>query len=101
MITEKLKITGGNNFTYDFNDFKRLDVLLKDLCFNKTTIDDAEMKQDEFNAELIALSNYTPKVQIYIVKRKNLLYNAKNFSEGRKKIIEGFKNGILLLNHDD
>ena len=65
------------------------------------TIYDAEMKQDEFNAKLAGLSNYTPRTQEYIQERKTLLDNAKNFYEERKKIIEGFKNGIFLLNHDD
>ena len=63
-------------------------------------IDYAEMKQDEFNAKLTDLSNYTPKVQKSIQAKKNL-DNAKSFYKGREKIIDGFKNEILLLNHDD
>ena len=65
------------------------------------TIDDAEMKQDEFNFILSSLSNYTPKSQKYIEGKNNLLDNAKNFYKGRKKIIESFKNGIFLLKSDD
>ena len=65
------------------------------------TIDDVEMKQDEFNSILGVLSNYTPKSQKYIEAENNLLDNVKNFCEGREKIIEGFKNGIFPLNNDD
>ena len=56
------------------------------------TIDDAEMKQDEFNSILSSLSNYAPKSQKYIGAKNNLLDNAKNFYKERKKIIEGSKN---------
>ena len=65
------------------------------------TIDDAETKQDEFDSKLVALRYYTPKVEKYIEAKNKILDNAKNFYEGREKIIKGFKNGILLLNHDD
>ena len=61
------------------------------------TIDDAEMKQDEFNSILDALKNYSPKAQKYIEAKNNLLNNAKNFYEGREKIIKGFKDGIFPL----
>ena len=44
---KKLKITGGNKITYEFSDFKALDVLLKD--FRSKKIDEAEMKQGKFN----------------------------------------------------
>ena len=43
------------------------------------TIDDAEHIQDEFNAMLGVLSNYTPKVQKYTEANNKLLDNAKNF----------------------
>ena len=59
------------------------------------------MKQDEFNSIFVALSNYAPKSQKYTEAKNKLLDNAKNFYEGRKKIIEGFKNGIFPLNSDD
>ena len=64
-------------------------------------IDDAEHIQDKFNSMLRALSNYTPKAQKYIEAKNKLLDNAKNFYEWRGKIIEGFKNRIFPLKHDD
>ena len=59
------------------------------------------MKQNEFNSILSVLSNYTPKIQKYIEAKNKLLDNAKHFYEGRKKIIEGFKNGIFPLKCDE
>ena len=47
------------------------------------------------------MSNYTPKTQKYIESKNKLLNNAKNFSEMREKIIEGFRAPIFLLNYDD
>ena len=75
--------------------------LFRDLYLKRMTIDDAEMKHDEFNLMLGVLINYAPKNQKYIDAKKNLLDNVKNFYEGRQKIIEGFKNGIFLLKSDD
>ena len=65
------------------------------------TVDNAEHIQDEFDAILNVLSNYTPKSQKYIEAKNKLLDNTKNFYEGREKIIEGFKDRIFPLNHDD
>ena len=65
------------------------------------TIDEAEIKQDEFNSILGVLSNYTPKAQKYIETKNKLLDNAKNFYEGREKNIDGFKNRIFPLKFDD
>ena len=65
------------------------------------TIDEAGIKQDEFNSVIGVLSDYTPKAQKYIEAKNKLLENAKNFYEGREKIIEGFKNGIFPLKSDD
>ena len=65
------------------------------------TVDNAEMKQDEFNSMLRVLSNYAPKNQKYVEAKNKFLDNAKTFYEGRKKIIEGFKNGIFPLKFDD
>ena len=65
------------------------------------TIDRAEIKQDEFNSTLAVLSNYAPKSKKYIEAKNSLLNNAKNFYEGREKIIKGFKDGIFPLKSDD
>ena len=64
-------------------------------------INDAEHIQDGFDAMLSVFSDYTPRDEKYIEAENKLLDNAKNFSKGREKIIEGFKNGIFPLNYDD
>ena len=64
-------------------------------------INDAEIKQDEFNSMLGALNNYSPRVQKHNEAKNSQLNNAKNFYEGRKKVFEGFKERIFPLKSDD
>ena len=66
---KKLKIADGNSITYDFIDFKILNGLSKNLYFKKMLIDDAEMKQNEFDAKLNALSGYSPKIKNILRQR--------------------------------
>ena len=65
------------------------------------TINDAEIRQNKFNSIRDALNYYYPKDKKYIEARKSLTNNAKNFYEGREKIIEGFREGIFPLKSDD
>ena len=83
----KLKITGGNKVTYDFSDYKTFKEFFRDLYYKKMTIDDAELKQDEFNAVLGVLSKYTPRDQKYNEAKNKLLNNATNFLGGEKKLL--------------
>ena len=96
----KLIIRGGNNATYNFSNYKTFKELFRDLYFKIMTINDAEMKQNEFNSIIDALNNYFSRTQKYIEAKNSLLNNAKNFYKGREKIIEGFKQGIFLLKSD-
>ena len=70
---------------------KHLESYFETFITKKITIDDAKIKQDEFDSILDVLSNYTPKTQKYIDARSKLLDNAKNFYEGRKKILKFLK----------
>ena len=96
----KLIIRGGNNVTYNFNNYKSFKELFRHLYDKTMTINHAEMKQNEFNSIVYALYNYLPKAQKYIEAKNSLLNNAKNFYKGREKVIEGFKEGIFLLKSD-
>ena len=58
-------------------------------------INEAEKKQDEFDAEINALITYSPRDQKYIKANNKLLGNVRTFYKWREKIIEGFKNGIF------
>ena len=60
-------------------------------------IDDVERKQDEIRGVMGALKRYTPRDNKYVEAKNKLLNNAKNFYEGREKIIEGFKNRVFPL----
>ena len=64
-------------------------------------INKAERKQEEFSVVLNVLSGYSPRAQKYIEAKNKLLDNANNFYKGRQKIIEGFKNKIFPIYHDD
>ena len=97
----KLIIRGGNNVTYDFSNYKTFKELYRDLYYKKMTINDAEMKQNEFSSIVNTLNNYLPKTQKYIEAKNTLLNNVKNFYDGRKKIIEGFEKGIFLFTSND
>ena len=63
--------------------------------------DDVERKQDEIRGVMGALKHYTPRDNKYVEAKNKLLNNAKNFYEGREKIIEGFKNEIFPLYHNE
>ena len=97
----KLKIIVGNKVEYDFSDFKAFNKLFRDLYYKNMIINDAEMKQNEFNSKLDALNNYSRKAQKYIEAKNSLINNAKNFYEGREKIIKGFKEKIFPIKFDD
>ena len=62
------------------------------------TINDAEMRPNEFNSIVVTLNNYISKAQKYIKAKNSLLNNVKN--KGREKSIKGFKEGIFLLKSD-
>ena len=71
--------------------------MIRDLYYRKTTIDEAKRIQEEFDVVINALKNYAPRDNKYVEAKNKLLNNAKNFYEGREKIIEGFKNKIFSL----
>ena len=62
------------------------------------TINDAEMRPNEFNSIVVALNNYISKAQKYIEAKNSLLNNVKN--KVREKSIKGFKKRIFLLKSD-
>ena len=96
----KLEIKSGNNVDYDFSDYKTFKELFKGLYYKKITIDEAQGEQDEFNAIIDVLEDYTPRNNKHIEAKNKLLNNVKKFYEGREKIIEGFKNRIFPFNYD-
>ena len=65
------------------------------------TINDAEMKQNEFDSIVDALNKYSPKVPKYAEAKNSQLNNAKNFYKGREKIIKSFKEKIFRIKSDD
>ena len=98
--SRKLKITGGHNIIYDFGDYKTSKQFFRDLYYRNMTIDEAERKQDKFDAKFGVLEIYVAKKKDTEAKKK-LLNNAKNFCKSREKNIKDFKNGLFPLNYDD
>ena len=81
----KLKITRGNNVTYDLSGYKTFKKLFRDIYYGTFEINKAEQKQDEFNVELNTLSEYAPRDQKYIQAKNDTLNNAKKFYKGGRK----------------
>ena len=63
---KKLKTRGDNNVDYDFSDYKAFKQLFRDPYYRIIAIDDAEIKQDEFDRMLHHLNKCTPKNLKYI-----------------------------------
>ena len=99
--SRKLNVTDGNKTMYDFSDYKTFKELFRDVYYRNMTIDEAERKQDKFDGVLTALSTFSAKRKEYIEAKNKLLNNAEKISNGREKVIEGFKNEIFLLNYDE
>ena len=87
----KLKITGDNNTTYDFSDYKTFKELFRDLYYRNMTINKAERKQEEFDGVIGVLSAYSTKREEYVEAKNKLLNNAKNFTTGEKELLRGLK----------
>ena len=98
---KKLKFAGGNNIEYDFSNYKTFNDFFNDIRCRRMTTDQAEIRQNNFNNDLILLNDYSPKSSKYKEAKNNLLNNAKKFYDGRQKNIEGFKNGLFPLKSDD
>ena len=61
-----MKFTGCNNVTCDFSDNKTFKGLFRDIHYRNMLINEAELKQDEFNVVLSTLSRYSPRDEKYI-----------------------------------
>ena len=88
---------GGNKNVYGLDSFKTFEKLVKDIRNENITVDEAEIKQNKFAEKLDELRAYTAREYKCIDLKKSVFKNAKNFSDGWEKIVNGFKNGILPL----
>ena len=71
------------------------------MYYEAMKINKSKRKQEEFSAVLSVLGEYAPTDQKYIQAKNRLLENAKSFYKEKEKIIEGFKNKIFPIYHDD
>ena len=79
---------------------KHLKNYLEIFITKKTTIDEVERKQDEFNGMIRILENYIPSNNKFVEAKNKLLNNAKKFYEETKKITERFKNKVFPFYYD-
>ena len=94
---DKLFFMGGHKKAYFLKNFRTLEKLLKDIYNGDMTIDEAEIKQNEFTEELDKLKTYPARESKYIDLKENVFKNANNFYEGWKENFYRFKNEILSL----
>ena len=80
---------------------KHLMSYLEIFITKKMIINDAEMRQNEFNSIVDALNNYIPRIQKYDEAKNSLLNNAKTFYEGRKKLLKALKKEYFRQISDD
>ena len=80
---------------------KHLMSYLEIFITKKMIINDAEMRQNEFNSIVDALNNYIPRIQKYDEAKNSLLNNAKIFYEGRKKLLKALKKEYFRQISDD
>ena len=97
----KFDFRRDNNLEFYFSDYRSLKELFKAIYYRNLSIEDAEGMQDEFDGILGALKKYNPKKSEYVTAKNNLLINAKNLFDGRKMIIDAFKNKIFLLKENE
>ena len=99
---KKIGFRGGNNKDYDFTNFSSLRELFRAIYYGEMLIPVAEREQDDFDNRFELLKDYKPKKDSKYYKLKdNHLINTKKIYDGRKMIIEGFKNKIFPLSNPD
>ena len=76
---------------------KHLKSYLETFITKKITIDEVERKQDEFNAIMGVLEDYTTRSNKYIEAKNKLLNHVKKIYEGREKLLRGLKTEYFLL----
>ena len=83
--------------TYDFRMFRKLKPLFEEIYFGHKAIDAIDRDQQLFVEELERLDGYRPRTEPNISNRRKILENANHFYEGRKMIIDAFKNRLFPM----
>ena len=86
-----------NGEPYDFNKFTSREQFCYDIGSGKITIKQAKNEQDEMSKKISDLKKYNPTNKTKATERSKVLENARNFFDGRKKIIDPFEDGILQM----
>ena len=65
------------------------------------TINDAQIKQNEFNLKPNDLKTYKARKEDHVKAKNNSANNANNFYNEAEKTIKGFEEGIFLLKSEE
>ena len=82
---------------YDFRMFKKLKPFFEEIYYGHRKIDVTERDQDVFQQGIERLEKYNSRVEPNISHKNETLKSSKNLSEGRKMIIDAFKNKLFPL----
>ena len=76
----------------DFSTFTRIGD-----TYGETYIPEAERQQEFLEDEFDRLDNHKPRINIYQVRRRNVLNNIRRLRDGRRLLIDAFRNKIYPL----
>ena len=88
---KKMFLRGGNGKCYGFNNFETLEKLVEDIRDKSMTVDEAEIKQNEFAKKLDILKAYATKKPGYGEFKKIFLKMQKKIVMDGKKLFMGLK----------
>ena len=97
----KLDFRRNNGLEFYFDDYRSLKELFKAIYYRNLPTDKAERIQDEYQVQLATLEKHRPRNPDYVIKRENLLSNAKKFYDGREIITKAFKDKIFPLSLEE
>ena len=88
---DKLFLIGGSKKLYGLKNFKTLEKLIKDIYNQDTTINEAEIKQNEFAEWLDELKVSQARRSKYIDLKESASKNLKNFTTDGEKLFMDLK----------
>ena len=92
---KKLGFIGSNKKDYDFTNLSSLRERFRAISYGESLIPAVKREQDNFDNMIKILKDDKPKTDGNKKKKDVLLINAQNFYDGRKMIIEVFKNNFF------
>ena len=86
-----------NGKIFDFNIFRRLGDLIRSICFDDISLEEAIQKQNKMEYLLRNLEAYKPRNSDNIKSKEEVFKNASIFIQERDLVVISFENGIFPL----